>query len=667
MRTYDALRDQVLGLFGGLERAAEEQQAAETVRRLGAARERLRDGGLTVVVCGEFKRGKSSLLGALLEDPGLFPVDTTYATRLVTTVRYGETERITVVLEGERAGQDGEGEVERRAIGRAEIADYATEGGNPHNMRRALLVEIETPNRRLASGVHVVDTPGVGGVYREHTAVTSAFLPTADALLFVADATQPLTESELVFLRQAAEAAKVTDDIDGILFVLTKTDVPTDSTGIRENTVAKLAEVTGRRAAELPLVAVSSLAKLRALESGSERHLRLSNFPALEALLWQALERRRAKLLLGGALADLDGAALALLRPVETELEVLAQQTEDELARLTQELELQKNRLAGLGKGEAAWRAELRRQFNALGRGLRSKGREGIDRVWNTFQTDYLFRDMFLAAPERLVGQLSSDATAVVASVDELARRQSARILREFSSAHGLDLAEQKVGALPDPPVPPLKVTGRLGDDRAPGAGMRAVRETSFGTSTGAGMGFVIGSFAGPGPGSAIGAAIGALVGAGIGLASAIRTSRHGNRQQQRNGLQTQLAPLRAAQQRHIEDAVAEMTDELIAAVMTELDSRIRQEHESVTESLARINGARAATRAQAAERTTRLRQRRAPLLDVRRKAEALRAETAALGHAEHGPAAGGADADGDGDGDGERGGRDDDSGWADA
>ncbi|MET8689275.1 dynamin family protein [Streptomyces sp. NPDC004732] len=633
MRTYEALRSEVLGLFAGLAKAAADQGAEETARRVGAARDRLSEGRLTVVVCGEFKRGKSSLLGALLEDPDLFPVDTTYATRLVTTVRYGEPERITVLLDG--AEQDGPGaELEQRAIDRSEIADYATEGGNPHNVRRARLVEIETPNPRLASGVTVLDTPGVGGVYREHTAVTAAFLPSADALLFVADATQPLTESELVFLRQAAGAAKVTDDVDGIVFVLTKTDVPTDTAGIRENTVAKLAEATGRRPDELPLVAVSNLAKQRHLASGSERHLALSNFPALEALLWQALERRRAKLLLGGALADLDAAALALLRPMETELEVLTQQTESELARLEGELELQKTRLAGLGKGEAGWRAELRRQFAALGRTLRSEGREGVDRVWNTFQTDYLYRDMFLAAPERLVGQLSTDAGAVVAGINTLASRRSARILREFSAVHGLELAEQQVGTLPDPPVPSLKVTGRLGDERAPGGGMRAVRETSFGTSMGAGMGFVIGSFAGPGPGSVIGAAIGALVGAGISLTSAVRTSRHSDRKQQRHSLQTELAPLRQTQQRHVEDAVAEMTDELIVAVMAELDSRIRQEHESVSASLARIGDARAATRAQAAERTTGLRQRRAPLIDVRKKAESLKAEAAALGRA---------------------------------
>ncbi|MFD6433374.1 dynamin family protein [Streptomyces venezuelae] len=678
MRTYDTLRAEVLGLFEGLTRAARQQEAAETARRLGAARDRLRDGRLTVVVCGEFKRGKSSLLGALLEDPGLFPVDTTYATRLVTTVRYGEKERITVLLDGadedqdkdrdKVRGQDQAGVApEQRTIDRSEIADYATEGGNPHNVRRARLVEIETPNPRLASGVTVLDTPGVGGVYREHTAVTAAFLPSADALLFVADATQPLTESELVFLRQAAEAAKVTDDVDGIVFVLTKTDVPTDTAGIRENTVAKLAEATGRRAADLPLVAVSNLAKQRHLETGSERHLALSNFPALEALLWQALERRRAKLLLGGALADLDAAALALLRPVETELEVLAQQTESELALLESQLEVQKTRLAGLGKAEAGWRAELRRQFAALGRKLRSEGREGIDRVWNTFQTDYLYRDMFLATPERLVGQLSTDAGAVVAGLNTLASRRSARILREFSAVHGLDLAEQKVGTLPDPPVPSLKVTGRLGDERAPGGGMRAVRETSFGTSMGAGMGFVIGSFAGPGPGSVIGAAIGALVGAGISLTSAVRTSRHSDRKQQRHSLQTELAPLRATQQRHVEDAVAEMTDELTAAVMAELDSRIRQEHESVSASLTRIGDARAATRAQAAERTARLRQRRTPLIDVRKKAESLTAEAAALGRVrpkraepKPGPAEKKAPA--------PEGGRgDDDGGWADA
>src|SRR5512135_3221725 len=120
MQTFDSLRSEVLAVFPELLGAARQRGASSSVARLTAARTRLLDGRLSVVVCGEFKRGKSQLLNALLEEPGLFPVDAYVATSLVTTVSYGSQETVVVSLD------DGRGGVERREISRGEIAEYAT-------------------------------------------------------------------------------------------------------------------------------------------------------------------------------------------------------------------------------------------------------------------------------------------------------------------------------------------------------------------------------------------------------------------------------------------------------------------------------------------------------------------------------------------------------------
>src|SRR5271154_1251626 len=222
MRQFDRLRAEILALFPDLISYAHKAGADETERRLKSAQAQLDQARLTVVVCGEFKRGKSSLLNALLEEPGLFPVDDYYATSLVSTISYADPEQITVLLSPK------EGESETRQISRAEMPGYVTESGNKDNWKNVELVTIGTPNPRLESGLTFVDTPGVGGVYVRHTMATLAFLPLAHAILFVADATQVLTESELHFLRRAAAAAKVTDDADGLICVLTKIDFGRD-------------------------------------------------------------------------------------------------------------------------------------------------------------------------------------------------------------------------------------------------------------------------------------------------------------------------------------------------------------------------------------------------------------------------------------------------------
>ncbi|NER05229.1 MAG: hypothetical protein F6K17_22860 [Okeania sp. SIO3C4] len=51
-----------------------------------------------IVICGEYKQGKSSLTNALLNEPELFPVDVDVTTSLVSTITYGEREKIMVVL-----------------------------------------------------------------------------------------------------------------------------------------------------------------------------------------------------------------------------------------------------------------------------------------------------------------------------------------------------------------------------------------------------------------------------------------------------------------------------------------------------------------------------------------------------------------------------------------
>jgi hypothetical protein len=52
------------------------------------ARDQLATGKVTAAVFGEFKRGKSRLLGALVEVPAFFPSDVDIATNLVTTLEY---------------------------------------------------------------------------------------------------------------------------------------------------------------------------------------------------------------------------------------------------------------------------------------------------------------------------------------------------------------------------------------------------------------------------------------------------------------------------------------------------------------------------------------------------------------------------------------------------
>ncbi|WP_298798351.1 dynamin family protein [uncultured Pseudonocardia sp.] len=647
---FEDLRDRALALFPDALATARRRGARTAEQRLDAAAQRLRDSALTVVVCGEFKRGKSSLLNALLEeDPPLFPVDAAVATSLVTIVSHADSERIMVGLTGR------DGTLTDKEISRSEIAAYVTEGANPGNQLVASMVSVETPNLRLTAGVVLVDTPGVGGVFTDHTAATMAYLPGADAIVFVSDFTQPLTATELDFLRQAAEAAKVTGDADALLFVVTKSDlVDADRRAeLLANTVAKLAEVTGRPADELVVVPVSSRSKRAWLATRDERRLIASNFGELEAQLWPAVSRRRARVILSAALADLDVAVRALLDPLDTEVTALKADTATKLAELKASAQQRQAELDTLKSERAGWRGELRDSVRRMGETLRVEMVSRLDAAWHRLDVEYLFDPAMLAEPQQLVTRLDAEAGLVAGTISELAGRRAADIQRDFAQRNGLELQVPRIAALPPPPVPPLVVTGTTYVDTTRDRRWDKTREAAQSGSVGGGMGATAGALLGAligglltgGAGAIVGAQWGASLGTLGGTAAGVRKGLHsatnkidrGDEQARRRSITTELAPLRKAQPLHLTSALNELVHGLTEAILRELDSRIDQQQESLRDAAQRLDSAAKATREQADARLSELEAERRPLQRTRQTVEQLAAAAGRLGR--RGPA----------------------------
>lgn len=618
MCRFDEYRATVLGWFPPILTAAQNRNLTESAARLAVAQERLRDGRLTAVVCGEFKRGKSSLLNALLEEPDFFPTDTLFATSIVSTVTYGATECITAILESD-------GTVEQREIGRGEIESYVTESGNPHNARRARAITITTPNPKLKSGLTLVDTPGVGGVYAAHTAVTLGFLPSADAIVFVTDVTQPLTEGELDFLRQAAASAKVTDDEDGLLFVLTKIDL-VDYTSILNNTRAKLAEVTGRPAASVLVTPVSSRAKLDYLCGGDAEDLELSNFPALEERIWGALSRRRTTVLLGGALGELDSSVQALLEPLRSEQRALREQIPGKVAQMQAQAADREAEFARLGSAEGEWRDELRQRLNDCRQELMHTAQAQIEEIWDVVDDDYLNQSMYLEDPRKLVKKVTDRAVLVMGETTELAARRVARIQQDLADKSGLAIEQRRFGDLPPPPVHHRDLTGLL--EPAPrGQVLRLTRDSLVEAGLGATIGGTIGSFVLPGIGTMIGSWLGAVVGGGVGYQAAAEATRKQEIKDRSQSLKTELAPLKRTQLHHVEQAVDALMSEFCRAVTAELGSRITQARQSAQDQADRLIRAGRQTRQETDHRLVELDQEIPPLVRLGADIAAMVAE----------------------------------------
>jgi ribosome biogenesis GTPase A len=178
--------DELLSLATGL-------LAEGAVRDLAAARARVAEDRFNLVVLGEFKRGKSTLINALL-GRAVLPTGVVPLTSVVTAIGPGDRDRL-VVRYGD--GRDRERPLE-------EVADYVTEAGNPGNHLGVELAHVELDHELLAAGLELVDTPGIGSIHSHNTAVARDFLPRVDAAICVLDAGQPLSEAEREWLREVA-------------------------------------------------------------------------------------------------------------------------------------------------------------------------------------------------------------------------------------------------------------------------------------------------------------------------------------------------------------------------------------------------------------------------------------------------------------------------------
>lgn len=165
-------------------------------RPLQELRAKLAARTFNLVVAGQFKRGKTSVINSLIGDE-LLPVGVIPLTSVVTILSHGPRVGIEVVFEDER----------RETIAPDSLGDYVTEKGNPRNAKGVREVWITHPSPWLRGGVRLIDTPGIGSIHRHNTDVALRFLPHADAVLFLLSVDQPIGEAERDFLKEVAEQA----------------------------------------------------------------------------------------------------------------------------------------------------------------------------------------------------------------------------------------------------------------------------------------------------------------------------------------------------------------------------------------------------------------------------------------------------------------------------
>lgn len=181
--------------------------------------ERLVEGRFHLAVLGQFKRGKSTLLNALLGD-SILPTSVIPLTAIPTYIRAG---RMMLRITYDSSRDPDEIECESRDELASLLERYVAEEKNPKNRLGVSQVEVNFPAPLLKKGVVLIDTPGIGSTHLHNTEATLNFLPQCDAALFLVSADPPITEVEVDFLK------KVSSRVPCLFFVMNKIDYLSDA------------------------------------------------------------------------------------------------------------------------------------------------------------------------------------------------------------------------------------------------------------------------------------------------------------------------------------------------------------------------------------------------------------------------------------------------------
>lgn len=288
-----------------------------------------------LVVMGEIKKGKSLFINAMLGTKDIVPVSSNVATSTIFKIRYG-AERGYVVHFFKESDKSA------LPIDAYDLNRFGTEDGNPGNREQVDFIEVLCPSPLLQSGIVIIDTPGLGGLFKAHKQITYQYVPRADAVFFVTDSVEsPIGQLETEYLK----------DIRGITpylyFVQTKAcSVDTEARLARKrNNLSILSRCLELPEKDIPYFLVDSELRFDSEKSKDIDDLTESGYPQLMAFIRNVLQANQQKMLAYRALSMLEPTLIHLQELsasrkgiIQADTEEKRKQKEQEIIRLQEEL-----------------------------------------------------------------------------------------------------------------------------------------------------------------------------------------------------------------------------------------------------------------------------------------------------------------------------------------
>lgn len=493
---------------------------------------------VSVLICGEFKRGKSSFINAFLGE-GVCPADPGIATSVVSIIRYGAERRVTR-LYGDIKNLKSE------VVAYDEIEKYAK--GTSLEVDNTIMLIIELPSDKLKNGLVLMDTPGVGGLDPRHLFLTLYVMPKADVTFFVVDAGEPLSSTELDFYKD-----KILHYAPSAKIVLNKSDLKSkeELEQLIYDTRKKIVDHCQVEDEKVEIVPVSSLHWAMYNKSQSEKMKASSNCEAIGKILENIVPEYKLGLLKG-----LKSFMLTSLSSLVEKYEYQLSQIGDPNPEDQEQYKAKLMELKSMREDLANPNSPTRKKIAKVIHSTQSNVINELTRQSILFSTDCL--DQLLKRPEAkapdgsdwVLSQLNMGLESIAAEVDQ-------RIQLGFTEVNSILGENVEIGA--------MAFSGRIDVDLTPAEKDIASKACGFARNALPGMGvatmagFALSLFCGP-----------VLVGLGaLGAAASYvyKTNKDQNTQARIYELKTKLSPQ-------------------ITIVMNDLKAYVQQRFEAFNESL---------------------------------------------------------------------------------
>ena len=337
---YKILNDAIVSVSSSMVQSQKGKKIAEIKKTL----DEIVQSPTTILVCGEFKRGKSTFVNALIGRK-VCPTDTDICTSTVTCIKYGEKVKATR-LYGDFSN------LKTQEIDFDDIERYTV--GSDEEIDNTVCIELELPLPELQKGLTIIDTPGVGGLDPRHAALTNFFLPRADITLFMTDVNEPLTTTELDYFKE-----KILKYARYSAVIVNKADLKEEKQveEIKQDTLNKIVSYTQLEAQNLHILSVSSADCIR-------EETNMGNFPALRQLIEQLVKKNKME-----SLADLRDTFSEQLEfsitPLQVQLNQIESPSVDQIKELSVKKENVDKQLKDLLDPQSSFRLSINKKMAA--------------------------------------------------------------------------------------------------------------------------------------------------------------------------------------------------------------------------------------------------------------------------------------------------------------